>query len=190
MVCPIAFWRGRGCYLLNTLAQPKHDAGPHPLGPLGCCFLTQLFFQASLEPLGVGSLVFGCCWVQEYGGKSPQFPVNGSSRSRSLAYWHVPGPVIESTNTACTMVPSGCGWNWRGAPPASRGYLVRRRGQLADRVARLWAFNRSPSDLEHVPMLSDHPTASSPGLSRRSRSKARCLHYRDGRDEPGHEDSS
>src|SRR4051812_10978565 len=102
VIGPVALWGGVRCHLLNTLAQPKHDTCPHPLGPRGCRFWTKLFFQASLEPLGVGFLVFGCGWVREYGGKSSQFPVNGSSRSRILAYWHLPRPVIESTNTACT----------------------------------------------------------------------------------------
>jgi hypothetical protein len=81
MIGPIALWRG-GCYLLNTLAQPKHDAGPRPRGALGRCFFSQLFFQASLEPLGIGFFVFGCGWVREYGGKSSQFPVNSRERTR------------------------------------------------------------------------------------------------------------
>jgi hypothetical protein len=102
MIGPIALWRGRGCYLLKTLAQPKHDAGPGPRGALGRCFFTQLFFQASLESLGIGFFVFGCGWVREYGCKSSQFPVNGSSRSCILAYWHLLRPVIESTNSVCT----------------------------------------------------------------------------------------
>src|SRR5262252_8543765 len=41
VICPIGLWRGRGCYLLNTLAQPKHDFGPFPRG---CCFMTELLF--------------------------------------------------------------------------------------------------------------------------------------------------
>jgi hypothetical protein len=102
MIGPIALWRGRGSHLLNTLAQPKHEAGPRPRGAFGRCFFSQLFFQASLEPLGVGFLVFGCGSVREHGGKSSQFPVNSSSRSRVLAYWHWPRPVIESTNSVCT----------------------------------------------------------------------------------------
>jgi hypothetical protein len=102
MIGPIALWSGLGCYLLNALAQPKHDACPHPLGRLGCWFLTQLLFQASLEPLGVGFLVFGCGWVQEYGAKSSQLPFDSSSRSSILAYWHLPRPVIGATDTACT----------------------------------------------------------------------------------------
>ena len=65
MIGPNALWRGRGSYLLNAPAQPKHDAGPRPRGALGRCFFTQLFFQASIEPLGVGFLVFGCGWVRE-----------------------------------------------------------------------------------------------------------------------------
>src|SRR5258708_39328036 len=76
VICPIGLWRGRGCYLLNALAQPKHDSGPFPLG---CCFVTQLLFQASLEYLCIGFLVFGCGWVQEHGGKTSQFPVNSRS---------------------------------------------------------------------------------------------------------------
>jgi hypothetical protein len=43
MICPITLWRGRGCYLLNTPPQPKHDARPCPVG---CCFLTEVLLQA------------------------------------------------------------------------------------------------------------------------------------------------
>jgi hypothetical protein len=68
MICPIALWRWRGCYFLNTPPQPKHDARPCPLG---CCVLTEVLLQALLEPLGIGLLMFGCGWVQEYGAKSP-----------------------------------------------------------------------------------------------------------------------
>jgi hypothetical protein len=94
MICPIALQRGRGCYLLNAPAQPKHDSRP---GALGCCFLTELIFQAPLESLGTGFLVFGCGGIRKYGGESPQFPVNSRSGPGILAYWHLPHPVIEST---------------------------------------------------------------------------------------------
>jgi hypothetical protein len=86
VIRPIILWRGRGFYLPDTPAQPKHDAGPCPLG---CWFLIELIFQALLEPLGIRFLVFGCGRVQEYRGKSPQFPVNGRSRPGILAYWHL-----------------------------------------------------------------------------------------------------
>jgi hypothetical protein len=51
------------------------------------------------KPLGIGFLVFGCGWVQEYGGMSSQFPLNSRSRLRVLAYWHLPHPAIESDDT-------------------------------------------------------------------------------------------
>ena len=68
MIRPVTLWSGQGFYLLNTPAQPKHDARPCPLG---CCFLTEVLLQALLEPLGIGLLVFGRGWVQEYSGKGP-----------------------------------------------------------------------------------------------------------------------
>jgi hypothetical protein len=68
MIRPVTLWSGRGCYLLSTPPQPKHDAWPCPLG---CCFLTEVLLQALLEPLGISLLVFGCGWVQEYVGQSP-----------------------------------------------------------------------------------------------------------------------
>src|SRR6266853_1689053 len=85
MICPIALWSGRGCHLLDAPAQPKHEARPCPLR---CCVLIELLFQASLEPLGIGFLVLGCGRVQEYGGKSSQFPANSLSRPRILADRH------------------------------------------------------------------------------------------------------
>jgi hypothetical protein len=96
MICPIALGRGRGCHLLNAPAQPKHDPGPCPFG---CCVRSELLFQASLEPPGIGFLVFGGGRVQEYGGKSSQFPVNSRGRPCIFAYWHLPHPAIESTAT-------------------------------------------------------------------------------------------
>src|SRR5450631_1488859 len=39
MIRPVTLWSGQGFYLLNTPAQPKHDARPCPLG---CCVLTEV----------------------------------------------------------------------------------------------------------------------------------------------------
>ena len=100
-ICPIALWSGGGCYLLNASAQSKHDSRPYPFG---WCFLMELRFQASLEHLGIGFLVFSCGWVQEYGSKSSQFPANCLSRPRILAYWHLPHPAIESTTTGQSTI--------------------------------------------------------------------------------------
>jgi hypothetical protein len=43
---------------------------------------------------GIGSLVFGCGWVQEHGGKSSHFPAISLSGPHPLAYWHLSN-VIE-----------------------------------------------------------------------------------------------
>jgi hypothetical protein len=55
VICPIALCRARGSYLPHSPAQPKHDSRPRALG---CRFLTKLRFQAALEYLGVGFLVY------------------------------------------------------------------------------------------------------------------------------------
>jgi hypothetical protein len=123
MICPIALWRGRGCHLLNTPAQPKHDVRP---SPLGCCFLTELLFYASLEPFGIGFLVLGCGWVREYCGKSSQFPQNSLNRPRLLAYWLLPHPAIESPTASPNLTPN------RFAARAPRAATLRRMfGQFA-----------------------------------------------------------
>jgi hypothetical protein len=106
MIGPIAFWRGRGCYLLNAPAQPKHDARPCPLGRR---VLAEVILQALLEPLCIGPLVFGCGRVQEYGAKSPQFAVNSRSRPCILAYWPLhptmePAPLVHNLTPNCSCV--------------------------------------------------------------------------------------
>jgi hypothetical protein len=80
MIRPIALSRARRSYLPNSPAQPKHDSRPRALG---CCFLTELCFQAALEYLGIGFLVFCRGGVQEHGSKRSQFSANGFSRPRT-----------------------------------------------------------------------------------------------------------
>jgi len=87
MICPIALCRARRSYLPNAPTQPKHDSRPRALGR---CFLTKLRFQAALEYLGIGFLVFCRRGVQEHGGKRSQFPTNSFGRGRIVDYWHLP----------------------------------------------------------------------------------------------------
>jgi hypothetical protein len=89
VICPIALCRARGSYLPHSPAQPKHDSRPRALG---CRFLTKLRFQAALEYLGVGFLVYCRGGVQEHGSNRSQFSANGFSRPRTVAYWHLPLP--------------------------------------------------------------------------------------------------
>jgi hypothetical protein len=89
MIGPVALWRGRSCGLLDVLncpAQPKHHVRPCPLGR---CFRSEPLFQAYLERLGIGSLVFGCGWIRKHGGNGSQFPLNSRGKPRLLADRHL-----------------------------------------------------------------------------------------------------
>jgi hypothetical protein len=60
---------------------------------------------AYLERLGIGSLVFGCGWVQEHGGNGSQFPMNNLGKHRLLAYWHLPYAVLAGNRVVGRSVP-------------------------------------------------------------------------------------
>lgn len=87
VICPVALWRGLGCYVFHLPAQPKHKTRPFPLWG---CFLRELLFQADLEPFRIGSLGFGCGWVQEHRTQSSQLPTNRLRRARTPGYRHLP----------------------------------------------------------------------------------------------------
>jgi hypothetical protein len=73
---------------------------------------------------GIGSLVFGCGWVQKHGGNRSQFPLNSLSKSRVLVYWHCHIPLSNKSSTTITNrfciarvltsqgldIPKSCGW--------------------------------------------------------------------------------
>ncbi len=99
MIGPVALLRGRSRGLLDVLncpAQPKHHICPCPFG---WCFRSEPLFQAYLERLGIGSLVFGCGWIREHGGNGSQFPMNSRGKPRLLADWHLRYPAVGSSST-------------------------------------------------------------------------------------------
>jgi hypothetical protein len=110
MIRPIPLWGGRGCHLLNTPAQLKHDVRPCSLGyrlPI------ELILQPPLEPLSIGFLIFGRGWVQENRGKSSQLPVNGRGSPGVFAYWHLLHPAeamlprpAEAERSGARLLPS------------------------------------------------------------------------------------